>query len=301
MGSRTWRVAETLIPKIAAEYGALAQVVTEDESGWDLQIEFPSEPDPLYPDKNPKLPSAYVQIKSTSSAHARCRVTLSNLLRMARSQEPWFVILYQQRPNVEPILYVRHIWSDEIYHILKKVRQAHHLDQKLNSSYIQFNFANPFPVDTSIMQHIHQTLIHFGEDYMFQKTRISRTVGYDDGYALANVKIQATDAVAFKKNFTGYGDGLEFEEFAMYDSRFGFVGETPDLKFESGKLRIEPEPIPGFVILFIGEASRDTVSFNAEAYVFPLHSEDDNSLFFRLSSSPLELFYQSGGNGELKL
>lgn len=300
MKSRQWRVTETIIPKLAAEYGALAQNPTEDESGWDIQLEFPPESRAIYPDRNIHLPSAYLQIKSTSSMHAHCRVKLSNLLRMACSTQPWFLVLYQYTDAKKPRLYIRHIWKEEIYYILENVRKAHQLDKPLNKSSMTFKFHEYFNIDTSLIRYMHEVLRSFGDKYNDKKAHLVRTIGYEEGYAQVQLKVCAADTEAFKENFTGYGDGLDFKSFELYDSRFGLVGSEPHLQIYSGKVHIQPEPLSGFEILITGENSRDSVSFEADAYISPLNSPEEDSIFFRLSSSPLELFYQTGGKGELK-
>lgn len=219
----------------------------------------------------------------------------------ARSPNPWFILFYHHPNGQKPKFYIRHIWQNEIYYILKRVRAEHQNRAPLHKRFVEFSFGNPFPIDTTIIEYIHNTLQYFGETYSEKKKEIRSTVGYETGYAIANFTVSATNSDSLNKNLMGYGEGLKFQNFNLYDTRFGYVGDIPDISFESGNVYIEPLPIEGFEIFITGESRRKKVTLEASAFCSPLSDEETNDLRFRLSASPLDIFFRTGGNGEMKI
>ena len=118
---RTDRQAEDDVAGLCRDLGATIQRVTEDDNGYDLVVEFPSQVETAFPDIDPPLTRCLIQVKSVQSRRRTTRMKVSNALKLAKDSLPCFIALvtYPGKTNQNEAIYLRHIWSREMAEALE--------------------------------------------------------------------------------------------------------------------------------------------------------------------------------------
>ncbi|MBN9603021.1 MAG: hypothetical protein J0G33_08820 [Afipia felis] len=236
------RFAETNFASLCAKAGALCHESQEDENGWDYLVEYPDDAASSSPDTRPPAKRAFVQVKSTQGKRLTCSIKLSNARKAAQSPDPWFVVLTVERNN-KPRTYVIHIWKDLIASFLRSVRQAY-IDntpehkKRLSLTFTEADYHSDDPVGW-----MRAEIERVGSDYSDEKRKISKTVGYENGFGAGKMIVEVESIEQLHNEFLGLGSGLSVSRFTYTPGRFGILDPKPEIDISHGTIHIKPDPI----------------------------------------------------------
>lgn len=299
MIKRLPRYAELTFARACALAGAVAQSPDEDQYGWDYLVEFADRPRPGHADLHPPAPKAFAQVKSTEKAHRSCRIKLSNALRAARSNDPWFIILMIAGNNGAVSLYAKHFDDELIAMSLKAVRQATRNGRDLRKYYLTLQFGEgDARKEYDLVPWMEQCIDRWSPNYSFEKRRLSETVGFEGGVAIGSLTITANNEDEIFDGFLGLGDGLQVDKFTITPTRFGIDDEAPSLSLESGTVHFMPDPAGKCELRFRGPDQSTTISIPADVYVLPPGMVGADERRFRFSGRGVELIWSMSGHSK---
>jgi hypothetical protein len=281
MAIRLPKFAERTFALLASQSGAFANRAEEDENGWDYLMEFPADPATGPADTHPAARKAFVQVKSTKSRRASCRVKLSNALRAAQSPQPWFVVLVRHDKTLDrTTIFAGHVWSGLMARSLKEVRCAENAAKQLHRQFLTISFTDADDHTADLVEWMKRTIAEVGENYEEAKKALYRSLGYEDGYGTGKVTVQAATAEEITFGFLGMGDGLELTHFMYTPARFGIPDPQPLVKGDEGRIFVTPQPVDDCEIRI--RSGAETMSVPAKIYSFatPNMSDEDKALRF---------------------
>jgi hypothetical protein len=301
MIKRLPRFAELRLQSICAEVGALCQEVDEDESGWDFLIEFEHETHPGPADTHPAKKKAFVQVKSAERHRLTDRVTLSNALRAAQSRQPWFIVLMvRSETEGEAVkVYATHVWEQLIHDTLKAVRLAENQQIPLNKRDIVINFDERTP-DGNLVTWMSATIDAIGADYEQKKKEIYEGVGYESGYGVGNLSIEASSTDEISRNFLGLGEGLTVKQFSFTPARFGLQAVTPQIDVSAGKIHISPTSVADCEVRFRSMDAAEPVIAPGKVYTTGFPGKPVEEQAFRFSGDFFEMIWVPKGRSSFE-
>lgn len=301
MSERFPRYAENLVKTLCSQYGVSCHEVEEDLTGWDLQVELPVGDQKGPPDTHAGFWQTYIQVKSTKSKTAKCRIKLSNMLHAAQSVNPWFIILVQRDPT-EKIdkIYIKHIWQTLIELTLEKVRKAYEQDRHLHKVEMNIRFREDERYDENPISKIHEKIKDIGHMYYEKKVHIYNTIGYEEGGMQGSITVKTNNKEEFIENFLGLGGGITVESFTAYRKRFGIISKNPEVQLDSGTLKIIPYPVTRAEVRLVGRRSGESISQEAVVYSTPFPNVPASEQHIRFSTSFLEIVHVPDGTGRIK-
>ncbi|MXZ81335.1 MAG: DUF4365 domain-containing protein, partial [Gammaproteobacteria bacterium] len=181
MIERADRHAELHFASLCTASGAACNESKDDLHGWDYIVEIPPTRNPnRLPDKQPRIITALVQIKSTTKNRLITRIKLSNALKAIQSDLPCFIFMFSYNDDQIKI-FGKHVWSEFSEIVLKKARQSEiHGSNSLHKKSISVLFEPSDEIQSSeIAQWIQRTVNEIGEDYASKKIRIRDKCGYE--------------------------------------------------------------------------------------------------------------------------
>jgi hypothetical protein len=285
--------AELSIASACAAGGAVAHRPDEDENGWDYLIEFEPEKHPGPADTHPPIKSAYVQVKSTTKRKLTSRIKLSNALKAAQAQQPWFVVLVIAIPNKPVETYAIHLWDKFMARALRNVRVAENEGWPLHSRTLSIRFDASDRHDDDLISWMQNIIGLYGSEYEQKKRKIFQSVGYEDSSGVGKTTIISSNFEDLVNNFLGLGDGLEISKFSFTPSRFGLVSRLPELDFTgSGKLVVTPNPIDACEMRLRALDASYVLKGDVYTLGMPLLAEKDRRV--RFSAEFVELVVSPG-------
>ncbi len=244
---KTGIVGQKKFSQLCSEADVVCNKSEEDERGWDFFIEYPEVRQPNTPlDRRKPARPALVQVKTTKTTRAAVTVSLSNALRMAESSQPFFIVFIRlaSGPRREAI-YVRHIWRDELAHILRAVRQADcERDEALHRRFLSFTFSES-EATADPLAAIAMKIDDVGTGYTEAKRQLVNTLGFEDGYGKADVTLEIKSPEDIMDLQLGLRDSLPFTRFAYKSRRFGIDSGQPEILSSRGSLSVRPSPRNG--------------------------------------------------------
>jgi hypothetical protein len=295
MIKRLPRFAEVTVQRLCAESGALCHPVGEDESGWDLLIEFPPKSHPGPADTRPPASTAYVQVKSVRNGRPlTCRIKLSNALRAVQSPQPWFIVLVNQDARV----YAIHVWEELVRRTLEAVRRAENKQRPLNRSEQRIRFEASDEKGNELVLWMQESIDSVKQEYDEAKRAIYQAAGYEAGYGTVRMTIEARTAEEIMKNFLGVGDGLRVSRFTFTSTRFGIPAPVSQIEASSGIVHIAPVPAGDIELRLRSHLTSQPIVLSGKVYHANLPGESKNQNRLRFSASFLEIVWGPGADTE---
>jgi hypothetical protein len=299
MIKRVPRFAELRFAELCAGEGALCHHSEEDEGGWDYFVEFPAQPLAAPADTHPARKSAFVQVKSTRQHRLTCRLKLSNALRAAQEQRPWFVVLIiADAKNKPPRVYAVHVWEDLIRQTLLAVRRAANDKAALNRRSLTIRFDPADERGAQLLSWMHDEIAKFDSDYEQRKKRIFETIGYEDGYGLAEIILNDVTFDDFLQNLLGLESGMPLKSFKFTRSRFGVLSTESEIDESSGIIYITPSPAGACEIRLRDSRSSASIVLPGQIYYPGIPGMSFQRSRFRFSTELLEIVWSPSGKAE---
>jgi hypothetical protein len=287
MIERLPKYAERLFALLCSGADALAHKAEEDENGWDYLVEFPKALHPGPADTHPPSPTAYVQVKSTKTSKRSCRIKLSNALNAAQSRQPWFIVMLRFDKNGELInTYAVHFWDQLMHRTLEAVRKASNSGGPLHQTWLNISFAETDECK-SLVAWMLECISAVGDDYEARKKSYYQSLGYEKGYGVGQLTVQAENTEEIVDGFLGLGDGLKVTQFVFTPARFGIPDPTPQVDLTEGRIIVSPEPVGTCEIRIRGGGTN--LSLPGKVFSFSTPDMVDAQKSLRFSTSFLHL------------
>lgn len=297
------KLAELEFEHFCGQIDAVCNRVSDDQTGWDFIVEFRPDDDPeVPPDLRPAPRRAFVQIKHSTSESNVCELKLSNALRYAEDEQPWFVIFfsYDEGSSKPGNVYVKHIWTSEMGTILRESRRAHVLGKKLNRTNIRLKFLKPEQCAENPLLRILGILEQTGPAYGQQKAQLARGLGYDSDVAATGTFTLAEGVTLqeFVSLQLGLIDSLPIERFTFVDQRFNIP--IPRREMGPGRISIAPRPVRECVVSILNAHTGTEVSWPGQIYVPVIPGLDQALRRMRVVAGPLEIVIAGDGTANFK-
>lgn len=215
----------------------------EDDCGWDFNIRFPPRILTHVPiDQRSSGISALVQVKATSVDAKRWSISLQNALSLANSPLPAFIVRIGITPDDKNVFHAIHLWRSEIERILRAARKAYvEGDEAINHRSISFEFG-PDTERPNILEWMRLAIENVGErNYASLKQTLLNTIGFDDGYGVANLRFNKADPDTLLDLQLGLKKHIDLDYFSFTSKRFGILACRPNIELSGGSLQIMPE------------------------------------------------------------
>lgn len=259
---------ESLCQNPNSKIDAVINRSQNDLHGWDHVIDItPLNVEHNLPhDLRDHLYQSFVQIKTTRQKYPTTSVKLSNALKSAKSSFPTFVfLLHYIKGRDTPVIYGKHIWLYEIEDTLRRAREAESLSKAINKIIVPIKYASSDVIKVSPAEWMHEKIISCGgSNYAAEKLKIIQTVGYEGTGKVGTFNLSVPkldDLVSFELGIT---KELPFEDFVLFDERFGIKSKNPIEKVDKGFVSILPEGRN--VTMQISDGGDNNIKFPALAY-----------------------------------
>lgn len=289
---------------ICSAQNIVANRVEDDQRGWDFLLEYPAIDSDLPPDLRPTPHVCFVQVKSSQRAKRSWKLKLSNALRYAQSNAPYFVILMIFPPKaLKPSkVYVQHFWTEQIREALAAGREAH-LDGSSALHAIDFpiSFAeHEASAPEDFVSKITDILDRIGPSYVAQKRQLLSTLGYEEGAAIGRFRLgEGVQPEAFVDMLLGRGD-VEVEGFELQDKRFDLLGPSL-VPATNGRISVLIEPKSECSIVITGPKGTEPVRLVGGVYSPGLPGLPTELQKLRILAPPLDLIVRPSGTQEATL
>lgn len=296
---RTDRNAEGEVARLCRALGASVQDVTEDDHGWDLLVEFPSQVETAFPDLDPPLTRCFIQVKSTRSRRTSTRVKLSNALKFANDGTPCFVALatYPDGPKKHEALYLRHVWATDMAQALKAAREASSEGKPLHTRHLPVVFTASERVDEDLAEILLEAIARVGTDYRSKKEALAGSLGYEAGWGQGQLVLAADhDEKDLQDLLIGLRTDIPIESFATTEIRFGIKGPTKTMG--PGRLSLDLEPTSRCVLTLQRRDTGEQLNWTGALFTAAVGWLPPADRKLRVVAGPMELIVS--GTGEVK-
>lgn len=292
------KLAELAFETFCGEVGAVCNRVSDDQTGWDHVVEFHRSDDPeIPPDLRPASRRAFVQIKHSIREPRACELKLSNALRYAQDDQPWFVVFFVfARGGTQPTaIYVRHIWTAAMAEALRGSRAAHVAGRKLNTIKLRVRFEDAEVCADNPLHRILEALDQVGPGYGQQKTEIAQGLGYDSGVtATGSFTLgEGVTLEAFVDLQLGLIPSLPIQRFDLTDQRFGIPIQRDRLG--PGEISITPHPARDCVVTFCKSRGTEEISWPGHIFVPVLPGLPLEARRMRVVAGPIQVVISGDG------
>lgn len=295
--ARTDRNAEDDVARLCRGAGASVQRVSEDDNGYDLMVEFPSQVQTAFPDIDPPLTRCLVQVKSVKSRRPATRMKVSNALKLAKDSLPCFIALvtYPCRPDRHEAIYLRHIWTREMAEALETARRCAARNQPLNRQHLSISFTPNERVDDALADHLLSAVAREGANYGDRKRQMAGSLGYENGWGESRfVLADGHDEGDLQDLLLGSRKELPFQSCTITESRFGIPG--PQQTNGPGILSVTVEPRARCVVNLTRRRTGEQLSWTGSVFSAGMNWLPIEQQKFRIAAGPLEMLITRGGN-----
>lgn len=296
---RTDRNAEGEVARLCRALGASVQDVTEDDHGWDLLVEFPSQVQTAFPDVDPPLTRCFIQVKSTRSRRTSTRVKLSNALKFANDGTPCFVALatYPGGPKKHEALYLRHVWATDMAQALKAAREASAEGRPLHTRHLPVVFTAKERVDEDLAESLLDAIARVGADYRSKKEALAGSLGYEAGWGRGQfVLADGHDERDLQDLLLGLRTDLPIQSFSTTETRFGVEGPTETTG--PGRLSLDLVPASRCVLTLQRRDTGEQLNWTGGLFTTSMAWLPAAARKLRVAAGPMELIVS--GAGEVK-
>ena len=242
MSYHTGRPAQDEFKLLCSLSGLTCNRSDEDDHGWDFMVEFPPPADTSQPlDKVAGTRQALVQVKSTQGHLPRTRMKVSNALKLAKSDLPSFLVLFQYDNNGNRRIYVRHFWTDLIRRALRRGRQATAEKRQAHDVWMEIGFSEGDDHTDAVIDWIVSTIEDTFLAYSAKKRYLNETLGYEDRAYRADVTFGPLSGIEeLVDHHLGLTDYLPVANITVIDSRFGIDDPNPLIDNAHGRMQFLP-------------------------------------------------------------
>ncbi len=260
MSHRLGRPAQKEFALLCAHAQVTCNGSDEDDHGWDFIIEVtPKESVPQTADKGPGIRKALVQIKSTHGNATKSRIKVSNALKMAKDELPFFVALFHYDDAGGKRIYIRHFWTDLIERALMCGRKASANRIQTHKTYMEICFCEKDEHTHDLVAWLVAQVRDNSAEYSTKKRSICETLGYEDKNYRAEITFGPIDGIAdVVDHELGLSDYLPVSKFRVVDSRFG-IDVPVELGSDHGRIQIRRDGMKCNTV--IQTDSGDVISF----------------------------------------
>ena len=264
MSHRSGRPAQDEFKLLCSREEVTCNSSIEDDHGWDFIIEFAARSKTSQPlDKMPGPRQALVQVKSTRGKSPRTRMKVSNALKLAKSELPCFVILFQYDASGKHRIYIRHYWTDLIKHALRRGRQASSTNKQAHKMWMEFGFSAEDDHTDDAISWMVATIEQNPVGYGAKKRSLYETLGYEGQNFRANITFGPLDGIEeIVDHQLGLTDYLPVSNVTVIDSRFGIDAPVPLIENASGHIQLRPNNSRECNVVF-QNSSGNVASFEA--------------------------------------
>lgn len=234
------RHAEISFAAYCVADGAVCNEPRDDQNGWDHIVEIqPAKNAMVPPDRQPKLLTSLVQVKTTSGSSPVTRIKLSNAMKAVQSDLPCFVVLFWHHDGKIRI-YGKHIRKNLIEATLLRARESEKVKRAaLHKSTLSIAFNPEDEIGSGIVPWMISQISLFGDDYATSKEVIRKTAGYEEVYSVGTFTIGPIENLEqISDHELGLLEDLPVENFTIYDQRFGIQAASPIISAKSGRVSI---------------------------------------------------------------
>ena len=278
--------------------GAACNKSEDDRHGWDHIVEIPPNPHPYRPpDRQPRLVTVLVQVKSTQTNILTTRIKLSNALKAVQSDLPCFIVLFSYC-GTETMVYAKHVWLELTERILKRARQSEKrgLDS-LHKQRFSVSFGAGDQIEESkIVKWIQNTVAAIGEDYASKKIQMRTTCGYDKRRYIGKFTLGPLQNVQqIVDHEIGILESLPVTDFVVHEERFGIQSAHPEISSPKGRVQLQKAGARN-AILVISNRSGEKVEFSANVRLPTLIPVDHEAFRVRVQAGVLDFTFSPGRN-----
>ncbi|MDQ0304340.1 hypothetical protein J2S75_003384 [Ancylobacter polymorphus] len=277
--------AERFFAAKVSEFDGLCHRVDEDEGGWDYVVELPHRDYDGPADSQPPRQRAFVQVKSIEGLKTSVPITLSNLRKSAQDPSPWFVVLIKKRHG-EPVLYIKHFWTDLIARSLKMIRAADVNGVKINKRSMSISFTEGDIISGDFIKWMQECIDTQG-DYIIEKRRLYTEIGHEKGYGTAKLLFAEHTNDEIFKEFLGIGNGLKISSFEYVPERFSVPDYSRKVSETGGTVYITPQPQGTCDVRFRSSLTDAAFHMTGMMYAMPFAPEAP----IRVSAPPVEILF----------
>lgn len=301
---RVSRMGEDTLALLCSAEDVVANRVEDDQRGWDFLLQWPSPPSDLSPDLRPTPLSCFVQVKSRNRAVRSWKLKLSNALRYAQENQPYFVVLMIFAPGqVSPAkIYVQHFWADQMRAALAAARQAH-LDGRDDFHKIDFPIVfqdEEACTPQTLVATLAKAMEKIGPAYPARKMALRQTLGYEDGGAVGRFRFDdSVDLETFVDMLLGRV-AVPVTNFEVRDERFGLAGSVL-LPASSGMMSVQVEPRADCTLVITSPDGAETVRLSGGVYAPGMPNLPPEVQKLRLWAPPLEVIMRRTGEQTITL
>lgn len=298
MIQRVDRHAEHHFASLCVAAGAACNKSEDDRHGWDHIVEIPPVPHPYRPpDRQPRLITVLVQVKSTKTNVPTARIKLSNALKAIQSDLPCFIVLFSYS-DISTTVYAKHVWLDLMERTLKRARQAElHGFNSLHKQQLSISFGENDRIEESdLVAWIQDTVSAIGEDYASKKIQMRENCGYETGRYIATLTLGPLEhAQQIVDHEIGLLDSLPVTNFVLHEERFGIQSIHPEFSSLKGRIQIQRETTRE-AILVVSNQRGERFELSADVRIPSLVSIEHEAFKVRVQAGVLDFTFSPGRN-----
>ena len=215
----------------------------EDDHGWDFMVEYVPREQPHQPqDKIPGPRCALVQVKSAEGPSPRTKMKVSNALKLAKSELPCFVVLFQNEANGASRIYVQHFWDELMKRALHRGRKASAEGKQTHELRMQISFSDKDDHTDDAISWMIATIEQALEEYGSKKRNLYNTLGYDGRNYRAEVTFSLENGIEdIIDHQLGLTEEMPVSNIRVVDCRFGIDAPVPIIDESYGFLQLRPQ------------------------------------------------------------
>lgn len=298
-------VGEDFFSTLCSQAGLIRNVSQRDKTGWDHLVEFPLEVVASLASAHVAPKSCYVQVK-TSRKHPNAQIKGTNLVRMATSPSPCFIVFIVLNDLYQPTeLYVKHFGQKLIEDALKlryevdsgkikrKLNQVRRTIKGLPDERI--DPLTPETMREALGRHIAPNM----NEYSSWKSKLIQSVGFDKGHHLMTLSSKRADMPEkLMRMSLGYEESLEDFEMKHFIERFGYREETLTSlnNIQNAKLTMpDIQPTAQGTVTFREKPFGARITFDADLYMpVGLGMVPKEYMELRINLGLVDLHFQMG-------
>ena len=298
MIQRPDRRSELHFASMCVAAGAACNMSEDDRHGWDHIVEIPPVllPD-RPPDRQPRLVTILVQVKSTESGVPTTRIKLSNALKAVQSDLPCFIVMFSYR-DISTTVYAKHVWLELMERTLRRARQSELPGlNSLHKQQLSVSFGEEDRVEErDLIKWIENTVSAIGEDYAMKKTQMRKNCGYDKRRYIGTFTLGPLENTQqIVDHEIGLLDSLPVTNFQLHEERFGIQSILPDFSSPKGRIQIQHETTRE-AILVVSNQRGERFELTANVHIPSLVPIEHDAFKVRVQAGVLDFTYSPGRN-----
>ncbi|MDA3781087.1 MAG: hypothetical protein PF487_12820, partial [Bacteroidales bacterium] len=259
----------TLCDEINLTYNSSSD---NDKTGWDFYFEGYNQIPKSFYDLNYQPIEGKIQVKSTEKGKRAVQIKLSNLLRLAKSPLPSFIILFVFGINRNPEhIYIKHVGFGLIEQILKKTTKnliknnKQHNKIELTVNFTEDELLNE-ATGEKLVEAIYSSVGKDFDKYCNEKSTFIKNVGYEKGSHIINFKIDNQEITNLVDASLGLKKKVNVNLIDINEKRFESVKLLREYNDKALLSLMNVKPIEKGEVFIYTEKYKNPVVFSAELY-----------------------------------